>query len=300
MNILIFAVTLILLLATLSYEGLSNYLNTSLSRKQWQEFMQNDERGAQHLEATQLYKFTKVKSGNGNPQKKVEAIAYVNFGWFMTPQKREAQPQIAEALQSIGRNLIIEMYGNEPFFKELQLENPGFLDKIFDVLKNPIDASGKPLTIKNSADLNYIAWDEDKLHKAFILMLSETYDGMEPIPQTPNIVVEEETETPNPDDHFDVNGYKSLSSKISFDSRYYKIRVYRAPKEVLIAVYGSKEAADTIMLARKRLYLEVLRGKAQEEATAEFEHQFAGSAPAPYVQVLDYTVNKTNPDEVKD
>lgn len=301
MNVLIFVVTMILLLATLSYESITNYLNMSLTRKQWQEFMEKDERGEQYVDALQLYQVTTVKEGNQDPRKRVQSIALINFGWIVDPQKWQGQPQVAEALIEVTKNLIAQLYQNDPFYQELQIENPGFLERIFEVLKNPRDASGQPLKIKNSGDLSYISWEDHKLHKAFNTMLMESYAPPEPKPQqqqNAELILEEEPEAPNPDDHRDPPGYKSLRGFITFDPGRYKIRVYRAPREILLAIYGNPEQVEEIVQTSRRLYLEVVRGKTPEEATEEFKQQF-GNVPPGFAEILDFTVNKTQPDEYR-
>ncbi len=311
MNVLIFVVTMVLLLAALSYESISNYLNMSLTRKQWQEFMQKDERGEQYVDALQLYDVTTVKEGNQDPRKRIQSTALINFGWIVDQQKQQQQPQVTQNLIEITKNLITQMYQNDIFFQELQVENPGFLDRIFEVLKNPIDASGQPLKIKSSAELSYIYWQDHKLHKAFNTMLMESYNPPAMVkPQQQSlvqqdqqrsgeVVIEEDPEAPNPDDHRDPPGYKSLRGFITFDPARYKIRVYRAPREVLLAIYNNPEVVEEIVQSSRRLYLDVLRGKTLEEATEEFKNQFSGSAPPAYSELLDFTVNKTSPDSYR-
>lgn len=299
MNILLYVIVLIIILATLSYERVSNFLNTSLTRKQWQEYMQKDERAEQHLHAEKLYNITVVKNGSASDKTRVDSTAFVNLDWLINPQKRESKPQVAESLRELTRNLMVVLFSDEPFFKEAQQNNPEFLDQILNTLQNPHDANGLPLTIKTSDDLSYIAWENHQLHHIFNQMLTENYASTPPkvsVPMGP--IFEEETESPNPDDHRDIEDHKSLKGFVTFDPRY-KIRVYRAPKEVLIAVFGSPEIADEIMLASRKLYLDVLRGKSPDDAKEEFRGQFVGSAPAQFADLLDFTVNKTSPDEFR-
>lgn len=310
MNVLIFVVTMILLLATLSYESMSNFLNMSLTRKQWQEFMQKDERGEQYVDALKLYDVTTVKEGKQDPRKRVQSTALINFSLIVDPQKQQQQPQLTQSLIEIAKNLITQMYQNDIFFQELQVENPGFLDRIFEVLRNPIDASGQPLKVKSSAELSYIYWQDHKLHKAFNTMLMESYSPQIVVKQQPSIlqqdqprggeiIIEEDPEAPNPDDHRDPPGYKSLRGFITFDPARYKIRVYRAPREVLLAIYNNPEVVEEIVQSSRRLYSDVQRGKTFEEATEEFKNQFSSSAPPAYSELLDFTVNKTSPDSYR-
>lgn len=298
MNILIFVISMILLLATLTYERMSSYLHSSLSRKQWQEFMQKDERGAEHLAAYELYVHTTVRTSNPKSNERIDATAWISFAWIADPSKREQKPAVTDALASITRRLIDILYADQPFYQELVKDQPGFMDKIMATLQNPRNALGKPLAIKKVDDLSYIAWEDHQLHMAFNRMLNPVYDSVPPPLTTPpqeGTVIEEDAEIPAKDHRGNQEGYTSLKGFITFDSRY-KIRVFRTPREILLAIYGAPELVEEIIKARDRLYHEVMNGRDAKEASTEFEEQFSASAPPQYAEILNYQVNKTAPE----
>lgn len=270
MNILLFVLAMLMILGALTYQRLENFVDMTLVRKEWTRSMDKQEREDLQEKAENAYAKTAVKEGNNNGHKPVPANSTLNIASLFT--EKGNRQHTAEIL----RSLILVLFQNHPFFLEAAQKRPNYIEEIIEGLKNPKDFEGKELKITTATKLSWIHWQDPELQKIFGQMIKESP------PLKPE---ENEQVTSSLTDYLTVN-------KID------KIRIYLAPRNLLIAIFGSPEAADEVITFRANLFNQLRNSTADDANTtlgSEFENQFKGRIPAEWLPMMNFEVSKTNP-----
>lgn len=287
MNLLLFVTVMLMVLASMSYSELKIFTSQSLAQNAWAKFMQSKEGCVYNEAARKVYEDApkskkdswEERESNGLQQDpkqdrtQTEGQARINFRVLVGKEKDLEESAYQEFIEVL-KNLITDLYKDEPFFKKAQSEQPNFLDDIFNKLREV-----KNDKIKKSTDLATLNLGVGvELQEVFYLLMKK-------IPRVKN---GEKGEKDKPCEEISLLNYLSEGSKN-------KIRVYLASRDMLKAVFENEEVVNDIIKQRVDLFKKIKDGNAEAigAATEEFRSSFIGQSG--FREILDFSVSKTDP-----
>ncbi len=307
MNILLYVLTMIMLLALLTYAKIDSHRQLSSLQAQFQTYMAHIERKHISQQAQNLYDKTHISSRNGsNPKPKNESTPRLNWQVIVKKEERDQNPNLYENMVNWSKKLIYLLYGDQLFFKQALEKNHHLLEDIFAAIEKAVDALPEDKKPNKASDLANLDLVDILLNQSFYKMLKGNLIPTQPVLKTTKRAfipfedrVEEEianaeNEVPDLDESQADEGYISLLDFITLNTKK-KIRVYLAHHTLLLAILGDEGIVKDVEEKRYQIYQALLRGADNEEATAEFDsfmkHRIANYDP----NLFDFSVSKTNP-----
>lgn len=308
MNVLIFVMTMLMLLALMTYARLDSYRNSQTLQIIFKYYMENDERGYINLQAEPTYDSIKVatkseKDKNNEP--KADGSPRIGIQLLIDKTKRDAQPKEWLQTQILLKNLIVSLYKDQPFFKSAMVERPSLPDDLIADIIRAADALPEDQKLQSAKELANLRLDDPKLDQIFYKILHGIpYKKIEPKKNEDlNSEAESTVETDQTDmapkkgesDFESTKGYYSLLDYITTDSPP-KIRIYLAPRNVLNAIFHDPNVVDAIIKQRKQLYRQALKDEDNKELSETFKTHFDNLKDSAIdTNSLSYKVSKTNP-----
>ncbi len=283
MNVLLFVMSMLMMLVLLTYGRLENFRNFAFVQVQFKEYMEEAERAYLNEQAVKRYKdtpATKNESSENQNRTKNKASAKLSFRLFVDKEQREKNLPQLETQIAITRQLMQYLYGDQPFYQEIEVRRPNFLNEIISAL---IRESESFPTLTKTKEIATIDLKDPELNEVFTRMLKGAYEKPGPKKIQRPYKLE--------------NGYYSLLDFITLQKNKLNLRVFLASKHLLVALYGSPQIVDDIIKTRYTLFRNVDDNVLDANtASAEFQQTF-GNSQLPYVPVdiLDFGVSKTNP-----
>lgn len=294
---------MLMLLVMMTYGRLESFRGFAYIQSEFRQYMEIHEREFINDAAIKQYKktvpkSTDPKSNKGADQEINEARSLIMFNLFTNKQERDAHPMEFDQLSQITRNLINYLYSDQPFFKKLEEKRPNFVLELLQALMRATEGLNEKEKIKKVGELSTIELDDFELDEAFTAMLKGSFDLHEKVPQSENIELkfEEGRQVFRP--NFQPSeGYYSLIDFITMDkSGNYKIRIFLASPQLLMAIFGNPSIVYDILQTRYDLYKAVKTGMEPKEAKKQFSDQFLNQRlPSILPEILDFGVSKTNP-----
>lgn len=332
MNVLIFTMVLVFMMAILSYTRLETYRNYAGLQQLFKHYMEVGERdGVNKLQQKRYENQKKIKPGlpvkEMSDKDKAEtaplAGSRVSLFYLVRPEERDksaANQDIHEQQLYLTKKLLIQLYHDQPFYKDAETHvGPQFLDALLQAVGEAAKSLPKDQKIVRTDRLSNLELSNPYLNNAFYKMLkgapemisfglptgeadpSRPLDPMEPIFASDG----EESKVINEDDVEDDNrlendepqarkGYKSILPSISV-RKGHAIRIWLASPDLLKAIYG--ESAETVKTVRQNYYRQLMRNETTvDEIKRNLKAQFDSSRdPALKEEFLDYSASKTNP-----
>lgn len=275
MNLLVFVALLLTVLASMNYSALKIYLLQTFSQMTWTRYMEAYEGCVYNEKIEEVYKHFPRAKGEASPKldstgKKEDTEknyslggAYINFRILTGSAKME--PSAYDLFDKLIKTLIVQNYGEAPFYKEAVEKRPNILEELLTYLKTL-----KEKKVNKAKALGNVDISDQDLKNLFYQLLRET----------------------------PIEGKKACSSISLFDflsdSSRTKISVYIAPKPILLALFGKPEIVDQIVEMREELYDVVKKDKKKvEESTLQFQAKFENQTD--FREIVTFTVNTTNP-----
>lgn len=309
MNVLLYVIVMIMILTSLTYAKLESYRSFAGLEAGFNHYMNTTER--MPLDAMNQKMYDSVVVGSKAAMTRASAnsaTSRLSLYYLLKKDEREKSQDIYQQSRDLFKQLIMQLYGRQPFLKEHLLENPNFLNEILDEIQVSADNDEK-LTLKNAAVLSKLEFKNSQLQFIFYLMLHGlpnhvvTQDAAK-IDNNSFIIAdgtEEEFEDEavakaESDEALPVPGYASLMDYVTV-KKAPKVRVFLASRPLLTAIFGSDDVVDSILEARQNLYSQV-KNKAitKEQASDQFKNNFSQQGTAvQYPAILDFSVTNTNP-----
>lgn len=314
MNILLFVSTLIMAMALLTYARLDSYRSFSVLQNEFKYYMAITERGAINKLAEKMYKDNRAtKKGANDPKEKnaqrSNAKSLLSIATLVDSKKRSIDGARHHQWMAILKKLMVILYKDQPFYIEIEQKKPDFIDLLLASMMQAIDNLSDKHKIKKTKDLANLKLSDPDLNYALFSIVQETSDRSEikasasshPVCSPSEGGEEEEEDNEEEDEEEEGNGGEEVYSA---EGRYSlldfitlegpeKIRVYLAPRELLLAVFESPDVVNDIVKTRERLYDQVIKETlSPKEATEQFKAQFL---PLSNEAIVDFTVTKTNP-----
>lgn len=297
MNILIFVMAILMLMASITYSSLNRFVKAEVQAHEWQERIRFQARVKYNQSLYALSK-PKVKEEaksqeSKKDEKKVEkpktemGRGTIPGQFLISPTFRHQHPDDFVKYGELFKAVARQLYYEQPFFKNLEKERPQFLDEIMREIVE-ISERGKPIASFNK--LMFEKWSDPNLKRAFSLMLTESPSYRKPLKEK----IEKEQEEKEKDESIvNRNGIVTLNDYFHFIYKD-KIRLWLAPKPVLIALFRNNELVDALIQDRKQNYPKCISGIYEKDDLEKHLHETYGGKSA-YETFIDYTVTKTRP-----
>ena len=309
MNVLIFVMTFLMLLAMLTYGRLSEFTHSQISQVIFENYMQKTERSEGNSAAEILYgEIHKSSKNNPQNQPKVQASPRIS----LTPLFRPVTADIDKLKQSeqakiMLKRLMLILYGDQAFFRKMDEERPTFLDDLIVAIIAKVNTLPKNGGLKKASELANLELADPELDQLLYKMLrGAAYEDILKNPQQEvsgesGGKAESDTDQKDqppvnaPEDYTSPKGYFSLLDFVTL-SPYSKVRVYLAPKEVLEVIFPDRETVNEIIQERYLLFKQIKGGGKVDELSRSFESQFIHKRSQEIdPSTLNFTVTKTNP-----
>lgn len=309
MNILIFVMSLLMMLALMTYGRLDMYRSFVVTQGEFERYMVEGERQAINSGAQQWYDWTTLTQKNGGKSKKPapkDASPKLSLSWLFPPEGKTPDPQLYSASRELLKKLIYILFGEQKDFKNAIDKNPNIVDDMI----NAMEAAGRKLAaekkpIKSAEGLENLELNNSSLQDVYYRMIKgyhipkpkeEKTELLKPMLETVEEAGEREEQTDQQtEEYMHKEGTISLLDFITMNPNKTKIRVFLAPKAILLAVFGDPHTVDEIMQNRLELYN---RAKTEEDSaplSEQFKQRFASRAQNIPETMLDFSVTATDP-----
>lgn len=308
MNVLLFATSMILLLATLTYARIETYRSLSILQGQFEHYMKQAERGAINAAAKNWYEHSVAtrSPGKGPQQKgKKQALSRLSFVVFIDSKKQAAYAQEYPQLAALAKKLMAILYKDQRFYKEMEQKRPDFTSQLVSSLMIA-ESLPKEQKMTRASDLANLNLQDPELNHVFYNMLQGTLaprekgdhqPASEPCPISDQ-AGDEEDETTEPGREEEVKspqGYYSLLDFITLQDAA-KVRVYLASRPLLQAIFDDPATVQALVETRCHLYNLVVKGAmTADQASENLRSQFLSQSKGFDETILDFSVTKTNP-----
>lgn len=303
MNLLIFVMALLMVLASITYSSLHTFFRNEVQSFEWQDRIRvvayskyNDSLRFCPITSKSITKTSKaipVDAETEQEKKTPSAPKETGRGtlpaqFLLNASYRKIHENEFPQFQELFKTLIRILYSDQPFYKRMQEERPNFLDEMIREIVDISERGKHP--ISKLDDLMFEKWGDPDLKHAFSYMLKAT-----PIYRRPKRefiewgnLDQEENESSYP-----IDGIYSLNFFMHSNNKD-KIRLWLAPKVVLYALYKDFELVDLLVQDRYEQYKALNRGLYEKQQIQKhMEENYKGKSP--FDSFIDFTVTKTLP-----
>lgn len=300
MNLLLFVLSFLLLVASISYQGLAHYRTNAELRRVFDNYIRVEEPCNFNSLVENTYK--RIKRSNGKALTKKAAdeeeqkeekdsggSSGINYNFLTDPAYPTTYPIETELFDNLIKRLIVLIYGDQPFFQAIQAARSNVLAELLPAIRAA--AEDPPITSKEK--LKTLVLQDPQLEELWG-QLKRTNPVSERVLQlfTNQTALELNKEEELP--CYQISLFDYLKQ-----SKVQKIRLYLASRALLLALLDDPNQVEDIILKRYELYKAVKKNSgalSASDATTEFQ-QFAEKFPGlqNFQAIISYTVTKTNP-----
>lgn len=312
MNVLIFVMTMLMILASITYAKLDAFRGARAFQTVYEEFMQKDERGMINARAEKVYDSVVINTKDGTEKPRNSGTARIGIKLFVDKQARIKGDEWSQT-KILFKNLLDVLYQDQPFYQDLAAKRSSFVDEIIEELVQSIDELPREMKPKTAADLANIRLPDPQLDKALYFMLRgapykqigqpQQSDQRSRLEEGNQEEVEPDTTTPEDQkleeeemqEHVSSKGYYSLLDFVTLSAPP-KVRIYLAPREVLMAIFLDPRTVDSVIQERAELHKQAKAGSDVKELGTKFKNEFERyKDPLIDEKSLDFSVSKTRP-----
>lgn len=306
MNILIFVLSLVMLLAVMTYGRLDMYRNFFVTQGEFERYIVNEERKAINLGAEKWYKWTHLVDKNGQKRKGTpsNATPYISIFLLMHPEARQANNPIVLTQKELLKRLIYIVFGQQKEFQEAVNKNPNIIDELI----HAIEMAGTKLTqenrpIKKISELMKLELGNPALDDLYYWMVKgykipppPKVTSQEPILKVQEDVGTDSEESPSnqAEDYFPQPGVISLLDFITIHNKP-TIRIYLASPQVLMAIFSDPHTVDDIIKTRQEIYYQMRNDGDGKSLSEQFKEKFVSRTNNIPENMLDFTVSSSPP-----
>lgn len=317
MNVLLFVTIMLMLLTMMTYARLETFRSSQGFQILFQNYMEEKERGYINEMAIDRYKITHISKGKTTAKErtpKVNASPRISLQYLLNEKERSAHPLEAAEYNQLLKKLIINLYGDQKFFKEMGEKRITFVDETIAAISRASAALDDEHKIKDTEELSNLNLGDPELNEILYKILHGAPSIEMPKPpeekNVPELIFSPTKDTVEQDDDADGQALDKLESQeYKSPKGYYsildyltvakipKIRVYLASPNVLKAIFNDDNVVQQIINTRKELYQGINSdNNAKNQLSDTFKNMFLGKQdPVFDEKILDFTVSKTNP-----
>lgn len=308
MNVLLFVTCFLLILSTLTYAKIDSFRYFMSTQAQFEFYMHQLENAYTNKAAEKWYETTIANKHSAGPAPRgsppTSSSPRLSFKILIDTEMQAKNPIAYAHALTWAKTLMQNLYGKYAFYQEAVKKRPSFADELLARLNQAVEELPPQLRPKSASELaNLVLGDE--FDEIFYLMLK---GNPTPTSRKEKQAAKNElsyiAEGGPAEDEQDIaqaalervnsDGYDSLLNYITLQNTT-KVRVFLAPREVLRAIFGQAEIAQSIIQTRYECYQSVMRGELPESATKQFQINFEGYMQGHDAELLDFRVSKTNP-----
>jgi len=270
MNILPLILALALMLSILTVEKLEKFKNQTIVQNEYQAFLKMNERGVFNQRQKKLF---------GKSEKNIKQLS---FRLFIDKKARERDPNVTKQYRLLNKELMKILYGEAPFFKNIESERPEFLEEMFNAIEKASDAASKQL-ITRIKDIARLDLGDPELQQVFYHMLKGTHSR------------EEKRTMKEPTPRMKEKSYLSLFTFINYKGADAAptIEIQMAPREILKAIFINDDTVDAIIIRRQEL-----ADNKDNGASITFKNEFSDKRRIGLDdKLLDFTITKGDKSE---
>jgi hypothetical protein len=271
MNVLPIVLALVLILSVITIERLDKFKNQTIVQHHTQEFLSQVER--QEFNRRQELLFLKTRKTHRQ----------LSFRYIVNKELRERDANIAKQYRQMTIDLIKVLYQHTGFYKEMERENPKFVEDLITEIENAADESGDK-TIKRVEDIGRLKLANPRLQNVFYHMLKGTVSRADIFKEEKELREKKQILSPE----IKKKQYVSLLTYIHLKKSRPEIQL--APKELLEAIFNSDAVAEQVMQKRQELAKNQTSGS-QEEFRSEFNPKRKVGLDD---QILDFKITKSD------
>lgn len=310
MNILIFVMSMLMILALLTYSKMENFRSSVSVQKEFVRYMEKTERQPLTMIALDWYDRITVRTLQKAPSgPKAEGTSFLSVHLLFDKEARQKNDAAFQQTKALAKQLMTHLYANEEFYKKAQDERPNLLDELLDRVVEIADEISEKKKIERPSALANFDFNDPVNNDVMYNMVKGLRLPEKPSDAHPPIIkeeiVKEEEERPGDEESDKQNdgdrdaphpGFVSLLDYLTA-TKTTKIRVYLASQILLTAIYGDPAIAAKIVEKRRELYRSVRKTElSKETASKEFEEAFKNEGTADsYEALLNFSVTETNP-----
>lgn len=264
MNILPLILALVLMLSVLTVEKLEKFKNQTIVQKQYQVFLQMNERQVFNKRQKSLYGYSE------------KSLKQLSFRFFVDKEARDRDAGVAKQYRMLMVDLMKIIYGEASFYKNLEQKRPNFLEELLTAVEQAAEKAPKKV-IKRIQDIARLNLEDLELQEAFYHMLKGTISREQ---------LEDMKDKPP---HIKEKTYVSLFNFINDEGKKAtpKIIIQRAPRETLKAIFLSNEVVEAIIAKRNELATNKTDG-----SEAAFRNEFVDKRrPGLDDKLLDFSIS---------
>lgn len=305
MNILIFVISLLMMLALLTYGRLDMYRSFIVTQGEFEKYMVENERTTINNGAEQWYQWTSIATKNGNKKTggPSEASPKLNLNAILNPDIRTAQPQLELVYRDLLKKVIYIVFGEKNEFKKALDKDPNVIDDLIQAMEvagNRL-ASEKKM-IKTTEGLENLDLQNSSLQDFYYWML-KGYPVKKnfPVKQKPVKEFHEEnaenpsSEEENFEEYLPKNNRLSLLDFVTVNPKKSKIRIFLAPRAILLSIFGDIHTVNEVMQTRLELYRQFKSEEENKNLSEQFKQKFLSRVINVPESILDFTVSGTDP-----
>jgi hypothetical protein len=309
MNVLIFVMSLLMMLALLTYGRLDMYRNFVVTQAKFERYMTRNEREAFNSGAQQWYdstSLTEKKQGGSKNQAPRDASPKFGIQWLINPEARQKNPELEPAHRELFKNLLYKVFGSQTEFQKAIDKNPNIINDLISAMEaagNRLILEKKPL--KTTDGLENLDLENQALQDLYYWMvkgyqLTKSPRGKNNSSKTMLGRIEESGDREDANDsqaeeHIHQEGTISLLDFVTINPQKTKVRVFLAPRALLLAIFGDPNTVDEVMQTRVEFYHQVKNEQDNKTLSEQFKAQFAPRAPSIPETLLNFTVTGSDP-----
>lgn len=296
MNVLTLVMTMLMMLAIVTYARLSTFLDFKGLQYEYHHYLTSYSKPLNDIQ-NEFYETelkgenaatnsgTNVQTGDDvakTSSKNVNLNSLIPFDAFIKRDERERDSLRFKQTRELLKKLMENLYAEFPFFKALLEKRPELFNQLIDRI---IEMSDQEIYIgkfKTKKDLGSLNLEDNELQEVLYKMLNGT---------------REKTGT-DVDEFLKKEGYPSLAKFIVI-KKDAKLSIYLASGEILLALYGHAGLVKEIIATREDIYKQMSSDANQPEKDQGKDRLRSVAAGRSFLPnedlLLDFSVSCTNP-----
>lgn len=296
MNVLMFTMTMLLILASMTYTRLDSFRSLMITKTQFENHLEKAEHKFLNDKAEEWYEKIIVNSSVNNlPGSKAKnnrkGCSKLSWAIFFDSNKRDKDPNKFRQVADLSKKLILNLFPKDSNVQKMISTHPDIIDNLFSKLMEASDKLPSNLKIKEISHLASLELDDEDL-KLFRYELFKESD----YPINANFI---DSSPSHAKTKTDQKGKKketySLLDHLTVMPA--KTRVFLASKEVLLATCQDETVVSQILEKRDFFYKAVKNKNpiTNAEASIQFKSFINGLSSSFNDDLFDFSITKTNP-----
>lgn len=298
MNILMFVMSLLMMLALLTYGRLDMYRSFVVTQGEFERYMASGERQAYNKGAEQWYNWTALSSKNGEKQKKPapkDSSSKLPISWLFQPQYQQTNPQAYQTSRDLLKKLMHVLFNGQTDFKNALENNPQVIDDLINAMQaagNKLSEEKKPL--KSTEGLENLDLENPLLQDLYYRMIKGYSIALSKETKKAD-GDQEEADDQQSEEYIHKEGTLSLLDFVTLNPSKTKIRVFLAPQSLLLTIFDDPMTVHNIMQVRLELYHQAKGQEDYASLSEQFKQGFISKIQQVPETMLDFSVTSTDP-----